>query len=1164
MRYLLVPLLIFVAPLSWAEIASAEKKCATQAAAQLVSLQGKLFYDPEGNGLWQPARLNQILCQGSRVQTEPFSRASIVFPSGIVIRLSEGTTITLNTIVPGKKTMLDLVKGFVHFISRTPRHLQINTPIANAGPEGTEFAMSVDGNKASLWVYEGGVRFFNAKGSVQLQPGQGAQTLKGQTPVAKIDIKPQDAVNWALYYPPLLPYPDADTKIDPELNAAIQEYRQGRVDTALPRLDALPVEKQTPYFHKVRGAIRLTAGRADLAQQDIYVLRAKNPNDAEALALQSVLALTQNRKDEAYNLASRAAASNSNSATAYSALSYAEQGRFQLDKAQAAADQAANLAPHDAMVLARKAELELSQGLGSESKQTAQQALALDADLERTQTVTGFSHLLQMDTDNALKSFTKAVELDSTSPLARLGLGLAKIREGDLEEGRQDLEIAAILDPNNSIVRSYLGKAYYEERRPGMADEQFKLAKDRDPKDPTPYFYDAINKQTTNRPVEALRDMQEAIELNDNRSVYRSKLQLDSDVAARTANLSRIYNDLGLGRVALKQAWNALGYDSTNPTAHRFLSDAYIGQPRYRVARASELLQAQLLQPINITPVQPQLTGENIGILNSTGPGSLSVNEYDPLYNSNGAHVVLNGAYGSNNTKTDNAIVSGVYNNFSGSLGQFHYQTDGFRQNDDYQQNVYDTFAQYAFTPDLNLQIELKNENVRAGDLPMRLNSSHRENLRQIYQQSTARAGGHYKINSEQDFLFSYFYTSRNDSFKNTVRNDSDPDPAYKYTNSINDINKNKGHQVEIQYLLHKDNFEIIAGFGYLKLNSNEIYQEDENYDDRTYYTKKIKKRYQTDFFNSYVYLKNYLTPNLTTLIGVSFDSLSKNLEYFNHDLYVSYDVSQNEHITTTKLFNKKQLNPKFGLIWIPIDNLTFRAAIFKTLNRHLVTNQTIEPTQIAGFNQFFDSNNDTSAWRYAFGLDYNPVKSIFMGGEISWRDAKQPFLSDDKFILQKQNESSHLAYLYWIPANWLSFRAEYHYEKASRDFTKDERNDSLPQSVTTHQIPISINFFYPNGIFAKISGTYVNQHVGSVNSSQDGQNICNKKQTVCEQKEDFWTFDTVLGYRFPKKIGTISLEVKNLFNHRFKFQSNFDSSGPQLSPFTPERQLFIKLNLFY
>ena len=62
---------------------------------------------------------------------------------------------------------------------------------------------------------------------------------------------------------------------------------------------------------------------------------------------------------------------------------------------------------------------------------------------------------------------------------------------------------------------------------------------------PTPWFYDAIRKQTANRPVEALQDLQKSIELNDNRAVYRSRLLLDEDLAARSASLGRIYSDLG-------------------------------------------------------------------------------------------------------------------------------------------------------------------------------------------------------------------------------------------------------------------------------------------------------------------------------------------------------------------------------------------------------------------------------------------------------------------------------------------------------------------------------------------------------------------------------------------------------------------------------------------
>jgi tetratricopeptide (TPR) repeat protein/opacity protein-like surface antigen len=1161
MRYLIFPLLVLFAPLCWSETDILGKNCTKKYGAQLISLQGKLFFDPDSKGHWQLAQLNETICEGSRVRVEPSSRVSLLLSNGIVLRLDAGTVLSLNGIAPNEPTLLALLRGFVYLISRTPRRLEISSPIANAGPEGTEFAMSVDESNASLWVYEGGVRFFNAQGSINLKPGQSAQAQLGQAPQAHIDMKPQDAVNWALYYPPLLPYPEASTPIDKDMRIAIRDFRQGRIDDALSLLDALSPEKRTLYFFKVRGAMRLIVGQVSLALQDIHALLANNPNDAEALALQSVLALTQNRKDKAYALANRAIYSDPRSATAYSALSYAEQGRFELDKALKAADQAVKFAPHDAMVWARKAELELALRLTSESGQTAQHALKLDDTLERTQTVMGFAYLLRTDTNEALKAFEKAVNLDSTSPLARLGLGLAKIRKGDLKKGRQDLEIAAILDPGNSLVRSYLGKAYYEEKRSSLAVDQFNLAKQRDPKDPTSFFYDAINKQTANRPVEALHDMLKAIELNDNRAVYRSKLLLDADAAARSANLARIYNDLGFGRVALKEAWKSLGYDSANSSAHRFLSDAYVGLPRYRTARASELLQAQLLQPINITPVQPQLTYENISILNSTGPGSLSWNEYDPLYTSNGPHVVLNGAYGSNNTKTDNAIVSGVYNRLSMSLGQFHYQTNGFRKNDDYQQNIYDAFAQYAFTSDFNLQFELKSENVRAGDVPFRLNGFHDKNLRQTIKQDTARVGGHYKISPEQDLITSFLYTSRKDNTTDKLELvDTDIATNIQHSTSV------ASYQTEIQHTYHPSSFQVITGMGYMNQNTKGF--DDSIDSDQTgpfpdSHASTLTSL-GTDYFNAYSYLKNQIFTNLTTILGLSFDSfnsdvvgrqwLSSTCDRNNPDL--NCDNFRSEPI------DRVQFNPKIGVIWSPIKNLTLRSAAFRTLNRPLATNQTIEPTQVAGFNQFFDGNNGSTAWNYGIGLDYNPIQSVFLGGEVTWHNSKQQVPSSSINNLQSRNESSHLAYIYWIPTEWASLKAEYRFDQITKDFVTGKADPTFPQSITTHQVPISLNLFHPTGIFGKVSGTYVNQHVDSVIDVQTEG--FNPNFPLSYQSEDFWTFDAAIGYRFPKRYGIISFEVRNLFDNHFKFQSTFDASGPQLTPYVPERQLFVKLSLFY
>ena len=155
-----------------------------------------------------------------------------------------------------------------------------------------------------------------------------------------------------------------------------------------------------------------------------------------------------------------------------------------------------------------------------------------------------------------------------------------------------------------------------------MDEREYTIAKELDPKDPTPWFYDAIAKQTTNRPVEALQDMQKAIELNDNRAVYRSRLLLDSDLAARSAALAGSTLIWASSSLALVEGWKSVNTDPTNFSAHRFLADSYSVLPRHEIARVSELLQSQLLQPINITPIQPRLAESNLFLISAGGPGA--------------------------------------------------------------------------------------------------------------------------------------------------------------------------------------------------------------------------------------------------------------------------------------------------------------------------------------------------------------------------------------------------------------------------------------------------------------------------------------------------------------------------------------------------------------
>ena len=293
-----------------------------------------------------------------------------------------------------------------------------------------------------------------------------------------------------------------------------------------------------PRVFAYRASLLLAVGRVDEADADIERALRLDPNDSDALALQTIIAVVQNeQRQSARLLPSRPSRRLRTPPRALIALSYAQQARFDLEGARASLQKAVELEPQNALAWARLAEIHSSFGEAGSSPQGGPEGGDPGA-----QSVTHPDRArvrlsdAGQDDNRPRRPLKKRLRLIRRIPSHGWVWGWRKIREGDLHEGSREIEIAASLDPNNSIIRSYLGKTYYEEKRTKLDQREYAVAKGLDPKDPTPWFYDAIAKQTTNRPVEALQDMQKAIELNDNRAVYRSRLLLDSDLAARSAS----------------------------------------------------------------------------------------------------------------------------------------------------------------------------------------------------------------------------------------------------------------------------------------------------------------------------------------------------------------------------------------------------------------------------------------------------------------------------------------------------------------------------------------------------------------------------------------------------------------------------------------------------
>jgi tetratricopeptide (TPR) repeat protein len=729
--------------------------------------------------------------------------------------------------------------------------------------------------------------------------------------------------------------------------------------------------------------------------------------------------------------------------------------------------------------------------------------------------------LMQTKIKQAKEAFEKAIAVDSADPLSRLGLGLAKIRESNLREGSRELEAAASLDPGNAIVRSYLGKAYYEEKRTGLDEREYAEAKKLDPNDPTPHFYDAIAKQTTNRPVEALQEMERAIELNDNRAVYRSRLLLDSDEASRSAALGRIYTDLGFQQLALVEGWKSVNIDPTNYSAHRLLADTYAVLPRHEVARVSELLQSQLLQPLNMTPIQPRLAEANLFLISAGGPGSLSFNEFNPIFSRDGATLQITGLGGSNATWAGEGVVAGLYQNLSVSVGYTHFTTDGWRTNADQEDDIANAFVQYALTPQTSLQAEYRFRKSEFGDILLRF---HPEDFfpgqRNTEESRTVRLGARHAFSPNSILLVSASYQNKDSSLS-----DAQFPQAGVLLQDLRVFDET-ALGIEVEHIFRSRYVNLRTGVGYVNSDS-EIESE------VTLGPPLIPFIFQAssatpaeiDHYNAYVYADLNLLKTVTFTLGMSYDTLTGDFPGDNTD----------------------QFNPKAGITWNPLTGTTVRGGVSRVLKRTLVTEQTLEPTQVAGFNQFFDDPNLTDAWRYGVAIDQKFSKSIFAGVELSRRDMTVPFLD---FTVDPVNpptseadwkEKLARAYAFWTPYRWVALRAEYSFERLERD-------DVLPAGVTeadTHRVPLGISFFHPSGISSFLTATYYNQdgEFGGITAATP----------IRSGSDKFWLVDAAVSYRLPLRYGFVTLGVTNLFDENFKY---FDNDLRNAS-IQPDRMVF-------
>ncbi|MEO8629780.1 MAG: tetratricopeptide repeat protein, partial [Betaproteobacteria bacterium] len=808
----------------------------------------------------------------------------------------------------------------------------------------------------------------------------------------------------------------------------------------------------------------------------------------------------------------------------WTALSYAQQADFKLEDALASAKRAVQLNPNSSPARSRVAELLMSLGRTREAQRAAEAAVDANPRDSRAHSVLGFVYLTQIDTANARLEFQAAIEYDSADPLARLGMGLAMIRRGELVAGREQIEIAVTLDPTNALIRSYMGKAYFEEDtgpRDRLATSQLGMAKQLDPSDPTPWFYDALLKSTENRPVEALQDVQRSIKLNDQRAVYRSRLLLDEDLAARSASLARVYSDLNFQQLAQVEGWNSLAADPTNFSAHRFLADSYLGEPRHEIGRLSELLQSQLWQPLNLQPLQPQIGETGLSITNGLGPARTSYDEYTNLFVRNGLRVYANGIVGSNDTFGDDLVVSGLQGPLSFSLGQFHYQSQGYRANNDQKRDLYNAFVQFAVSPETSVQAEYRTQRSDFGDLNLRFDPNRfNANERHVQNVDTARVGIRHDFSASTQMIAVVLGQQSTDDQHSVTRSGTSP---FIFETAASSSSRQSAGVGEFQLVNRWDSFRLITGGGYFNSENDGVAQA------------ATRRLFPAFVFPTVI---RPIDQNTNQTSAYSYATYTWSALAATLGLSVNYYESLAAQGT--------QVNPKLGLIWKAAPTTTIRFAAFRSLRRDLVSNQTIEPTQIAGFDQFYDDPAAADAKRIGIGIDQVFARTLFGGIEVSKRNIGIPVSAINSQNRGQAREWLDRAYVYWTPTERMGLRAEYQYDQRERDSNLFLGGFDY-RYLRTQRVPLQASWFAPSGWAASITTTW---------TDQAGKFFDTIAQRNSAGHDEFWLVDAEVRYRLPRRYGMVSVGVKNLFDTHFNFQEP-DPTNPTVYP---ERFVYLKL----
>ena len=273
--------------------------------------------------------------------------------------------------------------------------------------------------------------------------------------------------------------------------------------------------------------------------------------------------------------------------------------------------------------------------------------------------------------------------------------------------------------------------------------------------------------------------------------------------------------------------------------------------------------------------------------------------------------------------------------------------------------------------------------------------------------------------------------------------------------------------------------------------------------------------------------------------------------------LGVSYDQADTKSVTpafATLDDNLSQVNPKLGIRVALFDDFVLRAALFRTSKRDFVSDQTLEPTTIAGFAQFFDDFDWTDSWTAAAGADFRVTSHLWFGVEYIHRSLEIPSRRGNAPLIgdvetRSGEEHGIQGYANVTIGENLALTGGVQFS--------DNSTEALgrPGAVRSLIVPVGARYFLPGGFFGAAEAIWFDQTATELNRSDPSR----------ATDQTGFLLNGVIGYRLPRNRGLLSLEVNNLLDRNFSLQNSLvSSSRPSTRPLAEELSVIARMTLSF